>query len=895
MSKANVSDSNMSSSNTSCQDLITGYKSMAGFTQEGFSCLVEGIKHVNSLPMGRDWSFYTMFESFNEVLKEESHHLMDGMMSVLKMNDVTANMRNQDLDNKTEILVDTNDVILERVSNNIDEMNGLRKLDIMPPGDLQIVTAQLPMDVKDSWERINKATVSISKSIDIVAETNQNNTIRLLAAPSTVRPQIYFKDKIDNSNDNPWEPRIKDKPNSLKPLAIFLEETEFGREFSHPYEYELDRFTPSDEFLKKLEVIRPQLITDTPLIEIYSSEQLPQLVEELNKFKILAIDLEHHSYRSFMGITCLMQISTPEKDYIIDTLSLRNDLWILNEVFTKPSIIKIFHGADSDIRWLQRDLSLYIVNMFDSHLAAKQLEYPRRSLAYLLQKFCNFIPNKQFQLADWRIRPLPEVLKNYAREDTHYLIYIYQNLTNELIDKANGQNNLLKAVFDNSTNLCKQRYFKPLWHEQSHLEFYRRCYRTFDNRQLYALKEIYKWRDQIARIEDDSILYVLPNNMLLEISERLPKEIQGILACCSPIPPLVKANLLEIHKIVLKALEQPIEQPILKEDTRARGSTKKISKINLDSLLHCPHDLTKFQEFKDDLPTLLNSPNLLNSLINVRFHLEQSEPKLSVFNRNTFDKQVLKEKFHKFKENFNFLGPFERYQLVKPFIEAKEKKLAEELAKQNEEAKKAKELKQNTTPNDEERVESICEQFLDLAKQSLPSRPKKVISLLEMGGTKKTKRKIKKKSVAIENICDVNTQTTEVQVHNTQKKGVKRKRPQKGKAAKFQKSENLSNELNKSEAGTSNNNRNLRVDHSGKPVRPKKPKLDRRTRNVEPEDFNAYDYSMVDFRQFQGGAGAVDQWNKQVKFKGRGRGRPNPRDFRNQNYRAISFGRGRGH
>lgn len=94
--------------------------------------------------------------------------------------------------------------------------------------------------------------------------------------------------------------------------------------------------------------------------------------------------------------------------------------------------------------------------MFDTHYAAKNLEYSGLSLAYLMKRFCNFVPNKQFQLADWRIRPLPDELKNYAREDTHYLIYIYQNMRNELIDKANGKNNLLKAVIDKSTELCKK-------------------------------------------------------------------------------------------------------------------------------------------------------------------------------------------------------------------------------------------------------------------------------------------------------------------------------------------------------------------------------------------------------------------------------------------------------
>lgn len=48
--------------------------------------------------------------------------------------------------------------------------------------------------------------------------------------------------------------------------------------------------------------------------------------------------------------------------------------------------------------------------------------------------------------------------------------------------------------------------------------------------------------------------------MLLQISEILPREMQGILACCNPIPPLVRANLLELHQIILRAREQPLEK-----------------------------------------------------------------------------------------------------------------------------------------------------------------------------------------------------------------------------------------------------------------------------------------------------------------------------------------------
>lgn len=53
---------------------------------------------------------------------------------------------------------------------------------------------------------------------------------------------------------------------------------------------------------------------------------------------------QHHSYRSFLGLTSLMQISTRDQDFIIDTLELRSELYILNEAFTDPAIVKVNKG-----------------------------------------------------------------------------------------------------------------------------------------------------------------------------------------------------------------------------------------------------------------------------------------------------------------------------------------------------------------------------------------------------------------------------------------------------------------------------------------------------------------------------------------------------------------------
>ena len=161
-------------------------------------------------------------------------------------------------------------------------------------------------------------------------------------------------------------------------------------------------------------------LEETPLTWVSTRAQLTELIDKLRKAREIAVDLEYHSYRTYSGFVCLMQISTREEDWIVDPFELRDELEDLNEIFTNPSIVKagrilvpditqadvcqVLHGADSDVVWLQQDFNLYLVNMFDTFHASKVLGFPRHGLATLLEMYCDFTPDKRYQLADWRIR-----------------------------------------------------------------------------------------------------------------------------------------------------------------------------------------------------------------------------------------------------------------------------------------------------------------------------------------------------------------------------------------------------------------------------------------------------------------------------------------------------------
>ena len=785
------------------QQIIPGYANFRDYLQESFDVIRAGIKAANNLPIGSDFRYYSCFPSFVNAKDRNIKRTLSVMQCVMATAGVKNNISNRAVDEKFDLLLETNDILLDRANELMDKESGITR-----SSEVELVVTHA-----------NKQVVNGSWNSEICRPpqpADNAQSVRLLAGRNVQRPQLMFKDKIDN-RPKPWCPKIKDKPNSLKPLSIYVEEGENGEVFSHPYEYELDMFSPPASQLQKSQPTKYKSLEETPLVIIENSVDIKLLLEDLKRYKEIAVDLEHHSYRSFQGITCLMQISTGDTDYLIDTLSLRSELHELNEIFTKPSILKVFHGADLDIQWLQRDLSLYIVNMFDTHQAAKQLNLPYLSLAYLLKQYCCIDPNKHFQLADWRIRPLPEELQKYAREDTHYLLYIKDILRNALIDLANGQMNILKSVYDRSTDICRKTYIKPIWTEESCMSIYRKSQKMFNNKQLYALIELHKWRDTTAREEDDSTAYVLPNHMLMNIAETLPREMQGILACCNPIPPLVRQNLLKLHKIILKAREQPLIKPVL-GDLRQR-SNQRSQMSNSEAWMYSPHDIPNDMEARADLPCLLDNVNVVETPLATIKH------RVTVFDSpaTSEDEGTLKNQKNIKKKKFIFVSPFERYKRVIPVV-------AEEEAREREKQKQ----------EDEERLEKLKDTEAEIAE----SKKRVFHHFKQVSQDKPEPSPTKKPS----------------KTPLSQMKGFKRKRGSDIDKEKATQEQNMQESIVRFQ----NNNVTNSI-RSRKKGEKKRVIKDLNKQHMMPS--KRFDYKAVDFSSFQGGSKNVPGQGKQVNFE----------------------------
>ena len=435
-------------------------------------------------------------------------------------------------------------------------------------------------------------------------------------------PQKNFTTKADNSANTLWQPKLKyGKPNAKVPLGhtnpprlgadgkplprgprrgMYCAE---GDPLDNPYYHEILHSNPPSHALSKpdpaakdnppppLNEKDPSLSTDAcPFQWVSTKAQIEQLRDHLDEDRVreIAIDLEHHSYRTYQGIVCLMQLSTRWGDWIIDTLSddVRQYAELLNSSFTHPDKVKVLHGANHDVLWLQRDLGLYLVNLFDTYHATNVLMFPSHGLNYLMARYCNFDADKRYQLADWRIRPLPKEMLYYARSDTHTLLYIYDNLRHELMEA--GGVDAIRDVFTRSKDVAMATYAKEEWDSDGETrEGWRSVWRkwggeaalgTEDRREVAQMKKeerlvraLHRWRDGVAREEDESPRYILGANNLMMLAARAPTKPEGVLACVPPNAAALKKRVAELAKLIeteVSAWEK--DQQSIREDKKQK-------------------------------------------------------------------------------------------------------------------------------------------------------------------------------------------------------------------------------------------------------------------------------------------------------------------------------------
>ncbi len=147
----------------------------------------------------------------------------------------------------------------------------------------------------------------------------------------------------------------------------------------------------------------------------------------------MAVDTEADSMHSYYHKLCLVQLAAGESHALVDPLALgREGMAPLAGLLADCRVTKVMHGADYDLRVLDRDLGARVAPVRDTQIAAQLLGERQTSLAALVGRELGVTLDKRFQTADWGQRPLPPELLAYASGDTAFLAALADRLASRL-------------------------------------------------------------------------------------------------------------------------------------------------------------------------------------------------------------------------------------------------------------------------------------------------------------------------------------------------------------------------------------------------------------------------------------------------------------------------------
>lgn len=342
-----------------------------------------------------------------------------------------------------------------------------------------------------------------------------------------------------------------------------------------------------------------QPLTDPKLI--VSQAQFEQMIAQIDHEPRLAVDTESNSLFAYRERVCLIQISTPSTDYLIDPFTV-NDLSLLSDVFTNPKIQKIFHAAEYDLICLKRDYSFEFGNIFDTMVAARILGETQVGLGALLLANFGITLDKHYQRANWGARPLTKPMLDYARMDTHYLFILQQLFEarlkeRHLDDLAMEDFNILCDTQPGSTESSGHSWWKVAG--STHLS----------GREAAILQSLCDYRDQQAQKMDLPHFKVLANDLLLSLCQEPPQSLDELHQIHGITDRLFNRYGADLFSAIQKGLSdkplsrpsrsRPDEQFIARFDALKEWRKVKGRELKIESDVVLPKDLMEIIAAKD--------------------------------------------------------------------------------------------------------------------------------------------------------------------------------------------------------------------------------------------------------------------------------------------------------
>src|ERR1044071_7233666 len=315
------------------------------------------------------------------------------------------------------------------------------------------------------------------------------------------------------------------------------------------------------------------------MIWIDQQRPLDLALDRVAANRVVAVDTEADSLHSYFDKVCLIQISIPGEDFVVDPLR-KLDLARFGDVLANRDITKILHGADYDLRILNRDFGFTPANLIDTMICAQLLGYEAIGLAALLERHFGLQLDKSHQRADWAQRPLPRDMLEYASTDTRHLAGLADKLRAEL--EALGRWEWAVEEF--------ARLEMIRWTEREEEEPFRRLKGIggLDRRTLAVVRALYDFRDRLARTADRPPFKIFGNDLILDAAKTKPQKDTDLAKVKALSPGHRHRFGRDIVRLVREAMALPEEQLPERGESKAWLRDKYAAELKVDGSVVAP-------------------------------------------------------------------------------------------------------------------------------------------------------------------------------------------------------------------------------------------------------------------------------------------------------------------
>lgn len=245
---------------------------------------------------------------------------------------------------------------------------------------------------------------------------------------------------------------------------------------------------------------------------VHTPAALAELLTALERADQVALDTEFVSEGSYEPILCLVQVATREGIWIVDPLELPKlrPLW---DALTSEARETVVLAAREEIRFCLRYAERPPQCLFDPQVGAGLLGYGYPlSHTNLVKKALGVNVASGEAFTDWRQRPLTERQLLYAADDVRYLLELRDLLQKDA--RRRGRADWLQAESSRLVEKVVAADTEERWRVSGSAGLGRR--------DLGVLRELWRWRDRVARSSNTPPRKIMRDELLVEIARRKP-------------------------------------------------------------------------------------------------------------------------------------------------------------------------------------------------------------------------------------------------------------------------------------------------------------------------------------------------------------------------------------